>query len=98
MPLKVIHVGTGFTGKSSLKAILNDPALELVGWWVHSPEKVGVDAGTFCGLEPIGVKGTTDVAALQALKPDVLNYAANTIHREMDAAREMASFLEAGIN
>jgi|GEM_PF-992041 len=98
MATKVIHVGTGFTGKSSLKAVLNDPALELVGWWVHSPDKVGVDAGTFCGMDAIGVKGTTDIAALMALKPDALNYAANTIYREMDAAREIASFLEAGIN
>ena len=32
-------------GKLALRGIINHPDLELVGLWVHSPDKVGRDAG-----------------------------------------------------
>jgi 2,4-diaminopentanoate dehydrogenase len=43
---------TGWVGKLAIRAIAHRPDLELVGVWVHSPEKVGVDAGTLAGIEP----------------------------------------------
>ena len=45
------------------------PDLELVGVWVHTPEKVGRDAGELAGGEPIGIAATDDVDALLALGP-----------------------------
>jgi hypothetical protein len=43
--------------------------MKLVGVWVHSPEKVGKDAGELAGGEPIGVTATNDAVALIALHP-----------------------------
>ena len=52
---RVVHCGTGLTGREALRAIIEDPALELVGQYVSTPEKVGMDAGDLCGLPPTGV-------------------------------------------
>ncbi|WP_308213256.1 hypothetical protein [Mycolicibacterium confluentis] len=46
---RVVHVGTGMTGSVALRAIIDDPALDLVGLKVSSPAKVGTDAGKLCG-------------------------------------------------
>ncbi len=43
-----MHMGTGHTGIEGLKGSLADPALELVGWYVSSPEKEGLEAGGRC--------------------------------------------------
>ena len=40
------------------------PDLELVGVWVHTPEKVGRDAGELAGIEPLGIAATNDADAL----------------------------------
>ena len=44
-----------------MAGIVAHPDLELVGCWVHSPDKVGVDVGELCGLGPVGLG---DVAPL----------------------------------
>ncbi len=98
MAIRVIHMGTGFTGKSALEGILADPALELVGWYVSSPEKEGLDAGEFCGVQAVGVKATRDFDAFLSLDADCVCYASDVIGREEEAVREMASFLERGID
>ncbi len=98
MRTKFIFIGTGVTGTPTLKCLLQDPGLELVGWWVTSPEKEGMDAGTFCGLPPVGVKGSRSIDKMLALKADCLFYAGHTIRREMEACREMCRFLESGTN
>lgn len=46
---RVVHVGTGMTGSVALRAIIDDPALDLVGVKVSSPGKIGADAGQLCG-------------------------------------------------
>lgn len=38
---RVVHVGTGFTGREALRAVIDDPALELVGVKVSTPDKTG---------------------------------------------------------
>ncbi|VWX54288.1 hypothetical protein [Novosphingobium sp. 9U] len=72
--LKVIQWNTGKVGKLALRAILDDPRLELVGVFAHSADKVGVDAGTLCGRPQTGVLATSDIDALLALKPDSVVY------------------------
>lgn len=36
---RVAHVGTGMTGSVALRAIIDDPALDLIGVKVSSPTK-----------------------------------------------------------
>jgi hypothetical protein len=72
--LRVIQWTTGKVGKLSLRAILDDPRLELVGVYAHSPDKTGVDAGTLCGRPERGIVATHDIDALIALGADSVIY------------------------
>ena len=74
------------------------PDLELVGVWVHSPDKVGKDAGELAGCEPLGVVATNDAEALIALAPDCVVYAASGPERDAAAMPDYVRLLEAGIN
>jgi len=74
MTIRVVHCGTGLTGREALRAIIGDPRLELVGQYVSTPEKVGKDAGDLCGLAPTGVIATGDLDAVVALGADCLCY------------------------
>ena len=75
-----------------------NPDLELVGVWVHSPDKVGKDAGELAGLAPTGVLATNDVDALLALDADCVSYTATADLRPMDAINDMARILASGKN
>jgi hypothetical protein len=95
---RVAHVGTGLTGREALRAIIDDPALELVGVKVSTPEKVGVDAGQLCGTTDVGVRVTGDISEVLALAPDCVVYCATAVRREEEAIADIAAYLEAGIN
>ncbi len=84
---------TGNVGKSSLQSIVDNPALELVGCYAWSPEKVGRDAGELVGIPPVGVAATNDVNALLTLKPDCVVY--NPMWINVD---ELVRILSAGVN
>lgn len=72
---RVIQWATGGVGRRALRAIVEDDELELAGVWVHSPEKMGVDAGELSGLgATTGVRATGDVDALLALSADCVVY------------------------
>lgn len=96
--VRVVHVGTGLTGKEALRAIINDPSLELVGLKVSTPEKVGVDAGSLIGEPDTGVIASADVDDALALAPDCVSYCATAVRREAEAIADMVRYLEAGIN
>lgn len=98
MTYRVAHGGTGLTGREALRGIINDPDLELIGVVVTTPEKIGVDAGSLCGLHDTGVRTTDDVDAVIALKPDCFCYCATAVRREEQAIDDMARLLRAGIN
>jgi hypothetical protein len=72
--LRVIQWTTGKVGKYSLRAILDDPRLELVGVYAYSPDKVGRDAGELCGRANCGIRAMSDVDALLALGADSIVY------------------------
>ena len=73
--LRVIQWNTGKVGKLALRAMLDDPRLELVGVYAHSPDKVGKDAGELCGRPGrTGVAATDDIDALIALGADSVLY------------------------
>jgi hypothetical protein len=95
---RVVAWSTGGVGAAAIDAIRRRPDLELVGVWVHSPEKVGKDAGELAGGEPIGVTATNDADALIALKPDCVVYSASGPKRDAAAVRDYLRLLAAGIN
>jgi 2,4-diaminopentanoate dehydrogenase len=72
--LRVIQWTTGKVGKYSLRAILDDPRLELVGVYAYSADKAGRDAGELCGRPNCGVLATNDIDALIALGADSVVY------------------------
>ena len=74
MGYKVIQWATGGVGRAAIGGVVGHPDLELVGAWVHSPDKVGVDAGTLAGLAPVGVEATDDVDRLLATDADCVVY------------------------
>ena len=90
---RVVQWTTGNVGQRSVIAILANPALELVGCYAWSPEKVGRDVGALCGLPDAGVIATDDVAALLAPKPDCVVY--NPKWPDVD---ELVRILESGVN
>src|ERR1700742_4298991 len=90
---RVVQWNTGNVGKSSLKSIVDNPLLELVGCFAWSPEKAGRDVGELVGIAPLGVAATNDVDALLALKPDCVVY--NPMWIDVD---ELVCILSAGVN
>jgi 2,4-diaminopentanoate dehydrogenase len=98
MPYRVVQWSTGHVGMHALRAILDHPDLELVGLWVHSPDKVGRDAGELAGRSSVGVAATDDVDALLDLAPDVACYTATADLRPHEAVADIARILRAGVN
>jgi hypothetical protein len=74
MAIRVIQWATGGVGQAAVAGIVAHPELELVGCWVHSPDKAGLDVGELCGLEPLGVTATDDVDQLVGLDADCVVY------------------------
>jgi 2,4-diaminopentanoate dehydrogenase len=93
MTIRVVQWTTGNVGKRSVRAAVARPDLELVGCYAWSADKVGVDVGELCGIDPVGVAATDDVDALLALKPDAVVY--NPMWPDTD---EVVRILEAGVN
>ena len=97
-PYRVVQWSTGKVGVRALAAILDNPNLELVGVWVHSPSKVGRDAGELVGRPPCGVVATDDVDALLALGADVVCYTATGELRPSEALDDICRILASGAN
>lgn len=92
-PLRVIQWATGNIGTRSLQRVMEHPDIELVGLWVHSPDKAGRDAGDLCGLPPTGVLATNDVAAIVATVADCVLYM-----RQGTDIDELCALLQSGKN
>ncbi len=97
-PKRVVVFGTGFVGKMVIPEIVKHPRFELVGVGVANPDKVGVDAGTICGTEPLGIAATDDLTQLVALAPDALVHYGPTAAEAATNIRDISTFLEAGID
>jgi hypothetical protein len=97
-PARVVAWSTGGVGTAIIDAIRRRPDLRLVGVWVHSPEKVGKDAGELAGGGPMGLMATNDADALIALAPDCVVYSASGPERDAVAVRDYLQLLAAGIN
>ena len=78
MGLRVVQWATGGVGVAAIKGVLEHPDLELVGCWVHSPDKSGKDVGELIGdpaTEPLGVTATNSIDEILALDADAVIYA-----------------------
>ena len=88
---RVIQWATGSIGKISIRHFLENPSFELVGVYVTSTDKAGVDAGTLADIAPIGLAATNDIDAVLALDADCVNYA--PLYADVD---EMTRILRSG--
>jgi 4-hydroxy-tetrahydrodipicolinate reductase len=78
--------------------VLGHPRFELVGVGVSNPDKAGRDVGVLCGIDPVGIVATDDVAALVELSPDALVHYGPTAAHADDNIRDIGAFLTAGID
>ena len=89
---------TGGIGTIAIRTILNRADLELVGVWVHSPDKVGRDVGELVGLDPIGLAASGDVDDILGRGVDCVYYAASGPDRDAAAVPDYIRLLSAGFN
>jgi 2,4-diaminopentanoate dehydrogenase len=97
-PVRVAVWSTGGIGSIAVRAVDRRPDLELVGVWVHSPEKVGRDAGELAGGDPIGVTATDDMNAILAEGVDCVVYAAQGPEQDAGSVPDYVRLLSAGVN
>jgi hypothetical protein len=93
MTLRVVQWATGSVGEAAVKAVLEHPELDLVGCWVHSPEKAGLDVGEIVGVGRLGVRATDSVEEILAMDADAVVYAPL-----LPDADEVAALLRSGKN
>jgi 2,4-diaminopentanoate dehydrogenase len=93
MALKVVQWATGGVGAAAIKGVLEHPELELVGCWVHSGAKNGLDVGEIIGTPPLGVTATGSIDEIVALQADAVIYAPLMFNLE-----EVTALLRSGKN
>jgi len=94
---KVIVWGPGKMGSYAMHHFINSKEFELVGVRGFFETEVNVDAGTFLGIDPVGVTMTDDVEALLKLDADCVLF---TVHESPTYATddEILLLLAAGKN
>ena len=99
MAIRVVHIGTGNVGRLALRELIENPAFELVGLCVSSPDKVGKDAGTLAGLAvSTGITAVGDLDAVLACEPECAVYCAMGDTRLVEAMSDVRRILAAGVN
>ncbi|HKY91465.1 MAG TPA: hypothetical protein VJM11_10520 [Nevskiaceae bacterium] len=98
MAIKVIQWATGSVGTWSLREILRNPDLELVGLLVYGADKVGQDAGVIAGGAPVGVKATNRREDIVALDADVVIHSPRAFGQGDRMLDDVVALLESGKN
>jgi hypothetical protein len=96
---RVIQWATGPVGSVQLAEVIDNPEFDLVGVFVYSPDKVGVDAGALVGRPDTGIVATNDKAAILALDADVVLHSASKAYgfRDFQAnTDDIVALLESG--
>ncbi len=96
MTIRVVQWATGAVGTAQLREVIDRPDLELVGLFVYSPSKVGVDAGALVDRPPTGVLATNDASAILALDADVVLHAASKAFPDNTNTDDIVALLESG--
>jgi 4-hydroxy-tetrahydrodipicolinate reductase len=90
---RVAQWATGNIGSRALREVIRHPTLDLVGVLVYDPDKAGVDAGSLCGEQPVGIAATTDPADILALRADCVLYMPRVFSLD-----DVVGLLETGTN
>ena len=98
MKYRIIQWATGGMGKNCLRAVIDHPAMELVGVYVYSRDKAGKDAGDIARRPATGVIATNDVDEILALDADVVIHAARIAPPYGSHDAEILQLLAAGKN
>jgi hypothetical protein len=98
MKYRVIQWATGAMGKTCLRAVIDHPAMELVGLYVYGEAKAGRDAGDIARRPPTGVIATRDVEEILALDADVVIHCARLAPPYGSHDAEILKLLAAGKN
>ena len=84
-------------GSVQLAEVIDNPEFDLVGVFVYSPDKVGVDAGALVGRPDTGIVATNDKAAILALDADVVLHSASKAYGFGSAnTDDIVALLESG--
>lgn len=94
---KLVVWGPGHIGGAALREALKRPEFEVVGAKVYSDEKNGVDIGELVGLEPVGVRATTDRDEILAVDADCVIFTPRPLDPEAND-RDALDLLESGKN
>lgn len=98
MTYRVIQWATGAMGKACLRAVIDHPAMELVGLYVYGDGKAGRDAGDIARRDPTGVIATRDIDAILALDADVVIHCARLAPPYGSHDAEIVRLLASGKN
>jgi 2,4-diaminopentanoate dehydrogenase len=93
---RVIQWATGPVGSVQLAEVIDNPEFDLVGLFVYSPDKVGVDAGTLVRRPDTGIVATNDKAAILALDADMVLHSASKAYGFEANTDDIVALLETG--
>src|SRR6201996_6054645 len=96
MTTRIIQWATGPVGSVQLAEVIDNPDFELVGVFVYSPDKAGVDAGALVGRPDTGIVATDDKAAILALEADVVLHSASKAYGFDANTDDIVALLESG--
>lgn len=95
---RVVQWATGAMGRACLRAVIDHPALELVGVYVYDRDKAGKDAGAIVRRPATGVIATREVGEILALEADVVLHAARIAPPYGSHDADIIRLLESGKN
>jgi hypothetical protein len=96
--LRVVQWATGPVGRHAIRAIVENPDLELAGVLVYSDGKAGRDAGEIVGIGPLGSTTTQDRGEILALDADCVLYMAQGDANPPPALDDICALLSSGKN
>jgi 2,4-diaminopentanoate dehydrogenase len=94
--IRVIQWATGPVGSVQLAEVIDNPEFDLVGLFVYSPDKVGVDDATLVGRPATGIVATNDKAAILALDADIVLHSASKAYGFDANTDDIVALLETG--
>ena len=96
--VRVIQWATGTVGRHAVRAMIDQPDLELVGAYVYSTEKHGRDIGDICGITATGIIATSDRDAILAMDADCVLYMPQGEGNPKAAIADICAILASGKN